>query len=464
MSPATRSEVLPATPSTTTAAVPFWRTAVFWYLLAALNAVVVAGFWYTSSGHLVVRSSADFFNGLGRVTGLEGTYLVLLQLALMSRLGWFEEAIGLERLAVLHRFNGYLAIGLLLAHAVFQTIGYMLGDGYSVLGQLGDFIANYEGLLAAIVGLLLMLTVVGISIGAARIRFSYETWYFIHLYSYVAVLLAFSHQLATGIDFVRNPIFTDYWIGLYLLLIAVLAWFRIARPLLLFSRHRFWVHRVVKEGPGIHSIYIRGRDLAGFRVAPGQFLIWRFLDEKRWWQAHPFSLSLPADGREMRLTVKNIGDYTARLGGLRPGTPVLIEGPFGKFTEERATNPRVLLIAGGIGITPLRALAESMAARGHDVVLLYRATRQRDVVFKEELDKLAASGRIQVEYLLSEGPRQLRNRAAWFKSKTMRELVPDIADREVYICGPVGMTETVTALLPEVGVDAARIHTEVFRY
>jgi predicted ferric reductase len=446
------------------AAVPFWRTAGFWYLFAALNAGVIAGFWWTSSGLQITRGAADFVNGLGRITGLEGTYLVLWQLALMARVTWFEEAVGMERMAVLHRLNGYLAIGLLLAHAAFQTAGYMLGDGYGLLGQIGDFVANYEGLLAATVGLASMIAIVAISIGIAKARFAYETWYFVHLYAYLAVLLAFSHQLATGVDFVRNPAFTDYWIGLYLLLIAILAWFRVAQPLLLFSRHRFWVHSVVKEAPGIHSIHVRGRDLGEFDVQPGQFLIWRFLDGRRWWQAHPFSLSQPADGRELRLTVKNIGDFTAKIGALRPGTPVLVEGPFGKFTEDAGTGGRVLLVAGGIGITPLRTLAEGMAGRGDDVCLLYRATRERDLVFKAELDRLAETAGIRVEYLLSEGPREHRPGDTWFRRGLIRKLVPDVAEREVYICGPQGMTMVVRALLAEVGVSPGRIHTEVFRF
>ena len=437
---------------------------MFWYGFAAFHALAIGVFWWTSSGHQMGRNAPDFYNGLGRITGLEGTYLVLWQLALMARVSWFDEAVGMEKEAVLHRWNGYLAIGLLLAHAAFQTLGYMLGDGYGLLGQVQDFIVNYEGLLAAIVALLLMLALVGISIGVAKVHFAYETWYFVHLYSYVAVLLAFSHQLATGVDFVRNPPFTGYWIGLYVLLIAAIAWFRVAAPLLLFQKHRFWVHRVVKETPGVHSIHIRGRDLGDFRPAPGQFLVWRFLDGQRWWQAHPFSLSAPPDGRELRITVKNIGDFTARVAGLKPGTPVLVEGPFGKFTEERSTNPRVLLVAGGIGITPLRPLAESMAARGHDVVLLYRATRERDLVFKAELDRLAEKDGVRVEYLLSEGPRQQRSRSAWFQPKALAGLVPDLAQREVFLCGPEGMKETVSELLHQAGIEPGRIHAEVFRY
>ena len=458
--PRSRALAAAAPPRTT----PIWHTAGFWYAFAGLNAVAIATFWWTSSGYQVTRNAADFYNGIGRITGLEGTYLVLWQLALMARVRWFDEAVGMEREAVLHRWNGYLAIGLLLAHAAFQTLGYMAGDGYSLLGQLQDFVVNYEGLLAAIVALLLMLLLVVISIGVAKVRFAYETWYFIHLYSYVAVLLAFSHQLATGVDFVRNPLFTGYWIALYLLLTAGLAWFRVAAPLLLFQRHRFWVHRVVKETSGVHSIHVRGRDLGSFRVAPGQFLLWRFLDGQRWWQAHPFSLSALPDGRELRLTVKNIGDFTARVGGLRPGTPVLIEGPFGKFTEERSTGKRVLMIAGGIGITPLRPLAEAMARRGHDVVLLYRATRERDLVFKAELDRLAAEHAFRVEYLLTEGPRQVRQGSAWFQPKTLKGMVPDLKSREVFLCGPPGMNERVAELVEEAGVPPERIHTEVFRY
>ena len=464
MSPAPRPHALATLAPASAPPVPFWRTPGFWYAVAALNFGIVFGFWWTSSGYQWSRSPADLLNGAGRLTGLEGTYLVLWQLALMARVSWLEDAFGMERIAVLHRWNGYLALGLIAAHAVLQTLGYMAGDGYSLAGQVGDFLVNYEGLPAAFVALALMLLVVAISIGVARVRFSYETWYFIHLYTYVAVLLAFSHQLATGVDFVRNPGFTAYWVGLYLVLIGGLLWFRVAAPLLLFQRHRFWVHRVVREAPGIHSIHVRGRGLEEFRPAPGQFLIWRFLDGKRWWQAHPFSLSSPADGRELRLTVKNIGDYTARIGALKPGTPVLVEGPFGKFTEDRVTAERVALIAGGIGITPIRALAESLAERGHDVVLLYRATRERDLIFKAELDRLAAEAGIRVEYLLTESARRPRPGATWFQPRTILELVPDLAQREVYICGPRGMTEAVTLLLGDVGVRPEHIHTEEFRY
>src|SRR5476651_2286061 len=130
-----------------------WSTPGFAYALLVLNAVVILGFWWFSSGFEITRSASNGFNGVGRVTGLLGTYLALWQLLLMARLPWLERCFGLERMTVQHRWNGYLVLGLLIGHGVFQTLGYQLGDGKSVASQLADFIASYQGLLAAIVAL-----------------------------------------------------------------------------------------------------------------------------------------------------------------------------------------------------------------------------------------------------------------------------------------------------------------------
>jgi predicted ferric reductase len=442
---------------------PAWLTPGFAYSVFVANALVILGFWWGSSGFEITHSASDFFNGVGRVTGLLGTYLALWQLLLMARLPWLERCFGLERMTVLHRWNGYLVLGLLLGHGVFQTLGYQLGDGKNVAGQLADFITTYEGLLGAIVALVLLVAVAVMSVTIARRHLAYETWYFIHLYAYLAIALAFSHQVATGVDFVHNPLFIAYWYTLYVATIGSLIVFRLLEPLALYNRHRFRVQAVEKEARGVFSVYVSGRDLDRFELEAGQFAIWRFLDSKRWWQAHPFSLSEVPDGRRLRITIKNIGDFTAAVHALKPGTPVLVDGPFGKFTEVPAAR-KVLLIAGGIGITPIRPLAEEMAADGFDVRVLYRARGEGDLVFRKELDALVVHHGIHVDYLLTQsGGRQL-NGESWFAPSTMRRLVPDISDRVVYVCGPSGMTKVLRSSLRAVGVPAERIRTEVFRF
>jgi predicted ferric reductase len=439
-----------------------WSKPAAYYATFAGNALLILGFWWLSSGYEIARTASDTFNGLGRVTGLLGTYLVLWQLLLMSRLPGLEHAFGLEWLAVLHKWNGYLAISLLLSHGVFQTLGYQLGDGKDVATQLADFIQGYQGLLAAIVALAVFLAVVGVSVTIVRQKLAYETWYFVHLYAYLAVLLAFSHQLATGVDFAGNPIFAFYWWLLYGFVIGPLVLHRVIGPLVAFERHRFRVQSVEKEGRGVFSIYVGGRDLDEFRIEAGQFALWRFLDGKRWWQAHPFSISAVPDGRRLRITVKNSGDFTGVVHTLKPGTPILLEGPFGKFTE-RPANRKVLLIAGGIGITPIRPLAEQMALEGFDVRLLYRVHNQGDLVFRRELDELANTYAIGVDYLLTESATRRLDREAWFRPQSLARLVPDAADREVYLCGPKGMMSLVSDSLKRLGVPPSQIRTEIFR-
>jgi len=441
---------------------PAWSRPEVVYLFFFANALVIFVLWWSSSGFEITRSASDALNGLGRITGLIGTYLVLCQLLLMARTAWLEAAFGFEKMAVLHKWNGYAAVGLIFAHAVFQTLGYQLGDGKNVAQQLGDFIANYEGLLGAIVALGLFVAIVVVSIAIARRHLKYETWYYVHLYSYLAVALAFSHQLATGVDFAGNPVFVFYWCLLYVYVIGLLVIHRVAKPLLSYERHRFRVQSVQKEARGVFSVYIAGRDLDQFDAQAGQFAIWRFLDRTRWWQAHPFSISAIPNGRHLRITVKNIGDFTSAVHNLKPGTPVLVEGPFGKFTERPALR-KVLLIAGGIGITPIRPLAEEMAMDGFDVRILYRAHGHGDLVFKHELDSLAERHGVRLDYLLTEEGARRRPKDSWFRAEVLAKLVPEIKERVVYVCGPVPMTASVVSSLQKLGVPPDQIRTEAFR-
>src|SRR5581483_224295 len=217
---------------------------------------------------------------------------------------------GFERSAWLHKWNGYLTIGLLSAHALFQTIGYALNHKTDLISQTSDFIASYTGLLAAVVALGLFLLIAGISVVIVRRKLAYETWYYVHLYTYVAIALAFSHQVATGVDFAGNPLFLAYWCALYIVAFGALIWNRVAQPLLRHRRHKLRVASVQKEARGVLTILISAKRLHDLKAEGGQFGIWRFLDRQRWWQAHPFSISAPPHGGHLRITVKGIGDFT----------------------------------------------------------------------------------------------------------------------------------------------------------
>ena len=328
-------------------------------LLAVANAGIVVWLW-GPGGIRDIHDTASLLTGLGRVSGLLAAYLVLLQLLLLARLPVLDRLVGFDRLVVWHRVGGFACVALLGAHVVLITAGYTIGDRISLADEIARLITGYPGVITAVAGLTLLVAVAVTSAVIVRRRLRYETWYFVHLYAYLGVALAFSHQLATGSDFVGEPVARAYWYGLYAVTLGAIVVFRLGVPLARTLRHRLRVARVVEEAPGFVSIEIEGVRLERLRARTGQFFTWRFLTRDRWWEAHPFSLSAAPDGRRLRITVKGVGDYTAALRAIPPGTPVIAEGPFGSFTTATRRRPRVALIAGGVGHH-----ADPRAARGH---------------------------------------------------------------------------------------------------
>jgi len=439
------------------------RTIAAWglALLALANAVVVVALWLATGGPSDIHDLSSALTSAGRVAGLLGAYLVLVELLLLARIPLLERLYGFERLTVAHRINGRVAISLLLVHAALITAGYTIGDKISLIDELDRLITGYPGVITAIAGLALLVAVVVTSLVAVRRRLRYETWHFVHVYAYLGVALAFSHQLATGTDFLARPAARAYWTALYVVTLGALIAFRIVLPpvrsLLV---HRLRVARVVEEAPGVVSLEIGGERLGRLRAQAGQFFTWRFLTRDHWWEAHPFSLSAAPDGRRLRITVKAVGDYTRRLKAIPPGTRVIAEGPFGVFTTAARRRPRVALIAGGVGITPIRALLEDMPGSPGDITVVYRALQPEDVILRHELDEIAARRGAVVHYVRGDH----RGDASLLSPQHLQQLIPDIAERDVYLCGPPAMTEATRASLDRSGVSRRHIYTERFAF
>jgi predicted ferric reductase len=422
-------------------------------LVMAANALFVVALWLTAGGLDDIHDAATLLTGAGRVTGLLGAYVVLVELLLLARLPVLERLVGFDRLAAWHRVNGIGALALLVAHTLLITAGYTLGDRISLPAEVSRLISGYPGVITATAGLVVLIGVVVSSLAFVRRRLRYETWHFLHLYAYLAVALAFSHQLATGTEFVGRPLARAYWYALYLVTLGTLVAFRVAAPLVRSLRHRLRVANVIEEAPGVVSLEIAGVRLDRLRARAGQFFTWRFLTRELWWEAHPFSLSAAPDGRRLRITVKALGDFTAALKRIRPGTRVIAEGPFGAFTADARRRPRVALIAGGVGITPIRALLEDMPAEPGDIAVVYRALRPDDVILRDELDELARRRGAELHYVV--GARD---------ADDLLGLVPDIAARDVYVCGTPAMTEAVRGALRRAGVPRRHIFTERFAF
>ena len=139
------------------------------------------------------------------------------------------------------------------------------------MGRGRALISGYPGVITATAGLAILVAVVVSSIVAVRRRLRYETWWFVHLYAYLAIALAFSHQIATGTAFVGDAAARAYWTALYVAVLAVLVVCRILVPLARSAWHDLRVERVVAEAPGVVSVEIGGRRLDRLPARAGQF-------------------------------------------------------------------------------------------------------------------------------------------------------------------------------------------------
>ena len=432
----------------------------------ALVAVIVANAaWmihlWVHGGNLHTSGTGDVLISIGRITGLLGAYLALIQVLMLARLPSLDRLIGFDRMTIWHRRNGKACITLIVVHVITITAGYTLVDQVGVGKEISTLLGTYPGMVTATVGTGLLLAVVGTSLMIVRRRLRYEAWYAVHLLAYAGVALGYLHQVPTGNELTADPSAQRYWHLLYIVPLGLLVVFRVLLPLLRAWWHGLRVDEVIRETPHVVSVYISGRHLDRIGARAGQFFIWRFLAAGLWWESHPFSLSMAPHGARLRITVKASGDYTGRLASIRAGTRVMADGPFGRFTADVRRHPEAVLIAGGIGITPIRALLEDLP-QSSGVTVVYRAMAEEDVVFRGELDALANERGIHIHYVV--GDHREASAAHLLTPAHLDELVPNIRGSDVFLCGPPGLVAAIRRTLREAKVPGRNIHLEEFAF
>lgn len=418
-------------------------------------------YWYLGSiqGQAITITSLLF--AFGRLAGLLAVVGVLLQFLMMGRTRWIETAFGLDKLTNIHRLNGYLTLSFLITHPILLTVAYATTAKTSFLTQFLSFLSDYEDVLQAFVALIIFVIIVVLSVYIVKKKLKYEWWYYVHIFTYLAVLLAWGHQLELGGDFVGNNLFVFYWYALYIFVFGNVLYFRFITPLYRFFYHRFAVDKIVEENDQVVSIYITGIRLDQFNFKAGQFVILRFLDRKRFYEAHPFSLSATFNGKYLRITPKDIGDFTHEIKNIRNGTPVIVDGPYGIFTPEVRTKDKVLFIAGGIGITPIRAMIEKMGAKNIDMTLIYSCKTESDMVFHKELSDLSKKTNLKMICIATDDPVSKLD-SQRLDQNSLIKLVPDIDSRDIYICGPQPMIGSIREILKNMNVQKSQIHFEKF--
>ena len=425
--------------------------------LAVLGFAAIIAIVITTESSSALSSPGGWFLAASRLFAFTGTYLMLIMVMLIARLPWLERTVGQDRLVRWHRTIGGWPIVLIAVHIVTVTLGYAQLTKVGPLSQVWTFLVHYPDILAAGVAFSL-LTIAGVtSFRLARQKMRYETWWAVHLYIYLALALAFAHQIKTGVMFLGHPYTRDFWVALWALAALAAITSRVVLPVLRNARLQLRVADVVEEAPGVYALTVSGRNLANLAVSGGQFFQWRFLTRGLWWHSHPYSLSALPRPPFLRVTVKGLGDQSSAVAHLEVGTRVFVEGPYGTFTHHARTTDRVTLVGAGVGITPLRAILEDLP-KSVRVTVLIRASTPEDLVHRDEMEALVKARNGAFHELV--GPRDQVS----FDARALRKLVPHITQCDVYVCGPSGFTDQVVQSAVTLGVPHEQIHHEAFTF
>lgn len=424
---------------------------IFYIGTGVLYAVLIGGWLSLNIETLSIQG--QWLISVGKLFGLMAGFSVLLQVFLMSRVPLVDQRFNLHEIVQLHRWNGYAVVTSIALHILFITLGYAALSETGLRNQFIELVTSYQDVFKALIGAGLIYFAFALSIGFARRRVSYETWYYIHLTMYVAIALIFFHQINIGSDLIGDSWFKYYWLGLYLLAFGFLLYYRAFRIILLAIKHDFKIQKVLKEADGIYSIYIEGRGIKDFTFDPGQYAGWRIITPTTSFQSHPYSFSSLPGQDTVRFTINEAdGSFTKSIPSIKAGTRVLIDGPRGSFTAKRAATTEVVLIAGGIGVAPFISLVPDLLQNGYKVHLLYAARTAENIAFRRELDTYVSQGLNLETYISSEGKRI--DSAALSRYGT--------TDTTYYLCGPPPMIEGLTATLKELNIPSSLIVTERF--
>lgn len=400
-------------------------------------------------------SSATFAVAFGAALGWAALGLLASEFALVTRVRAAAAAFGSDALLLFHRGMALSALVFVVVHAALLAPDPLAAWRSGALGRSG-VVAT-----AALLGL------VASTIARRRLPWSYEAWLLAHRVLAVVVVAAMSAHAWSALA--PDETAARWIAALYgALALGLLASQRLLRPWLL-SRQPWEVVEVRDEGASTHTLVLRSTSGGAMAFAPGQFVWLATARRGGFAQEHPISIASSPEldsGRTIELAIKELGDWSREVApALRPGDRVRVDGPFGAFTPDRVAAHRLVLIAGGVGVTPMRSMLLAMRDRGdrRPVTLFFAAHDRSRAMFAHEFETLR--GQIDLELVFvfeapDAGERCERGRVT--ADLLRRRLPADLRFTHFFVCGPTPMMEAVEEALCELGVPSARMHTERF--
>jgi len=428
-----------------------WVVLYLLFILAPLFAMLLG----------TMPPARSFWTEFSVALGYAGLAMMCLQFGLVARFRHVTAPWGEDVIYHFHRKISLVAVALVVAHPIilFVTRPELL--------ELLNFVqAPWRARFAAISTYSLIALVV-MALWRTKIRLPYDIWHITHIVlAVVAVVAGVAHMVGWSF-YLDDPFKRGLWIALVVFWVGLLVYVRIIKPLFLLRRP-YRVAEVRAEHGETTTLVMRPDGHAGFRFTPGQFGWLTLFGSPFQITSHPFSFSSSAeavDGR-VEMSIRNLGDFTQHVRKVQPGQRVYLDGPYGAFTIGNPADMHVL-IAGGIGITPMMSMIRTLADRGdkRPVVLFYGGKDWDSHAFREELEALKSRLDLKVVHVLAKAPPGWTGEQGFITAELFkRHLPPPFAEHEYFICGPDVMMDAIEAVLASLGVPMHKYHSERYSF
>jgi len=428
-----------------------WIVTYLFFILAPLFALLL-GSWPAHRGF-----GTEFSVGIGYA----GLAMMGLQFGLTARFRHVTEPWGEDVIYHFHRQISLVAVALVVAHPIILFIVRP-----ELIALLNSFTAPWRARFAALSTYSLIALVV-MAIWRRKLKLSYEAWHITHIVlAVVAVTAGVLHMIGWSF-YLSNPWKRGLWIGLTAFWLALLVYVRLIKPLFILRRP-YRVTEVRPERGDTWTLVMQPEGHAGFRFSPGQFAWLTVYGSPFKISSHPFSFSSSAalaDGR-VEMTIRKLGDFTREIDRVPVGRRVYLDGPYGAFTTGNPADVHVL-VAGGVGITPMMSMLRTLADRGdkRPVVLLYGSKDWDSVTFREELESLKHRLDLRVVHVLARPPDGWTGETGYINAEIFRRHLPAPHDaHEYFICGPDPMMDAIERTLGEMKVPIQKYHSERYSF
>lgn len=433
----------------------FPRSAAAW--AAVYFAIVAAMPWIAAIDH--DRRGREFLLEFSVALGFLGLAMMWLQFALTARFRWIAPGSGLDTLMQMHRQAGISAFALVLAHPL---LAIAANDRFLSFLDPGEGLARAAALWTVLAALAAILIT---SLWRRALGIPYEWWRLVHaILATLIIVIGLVHVLRVGF-YIDAAWKQALWGAFTAAALGLLVYTRLLRPLRL-RRRPYRVAEVRREPGSSWTLRLVAEGHPGMRFEAGQFA-WATVGASPFsLEQHPFSIASSAERRgELELTIKELGDWTARVGSIAPGTVAYLDGPYGAFTVDPAAE-RIVGIAGGVGITPIMSILRTWRDRadGRPFTLLYAAGSLDTMVFREELEAMARDAGLDLLLMPREAPPGWTGLAGMPAAATIDALVERCGARGTHylVCGPPPLMELAERRLLALGVPARAIRAERF--